>query len=52
MFHAEDHLRLTGQTGFSVIRRARQNGLRPCARNTDVDALLEKTGLAGLARRI
>lgn len=39
MFHAEDHLRLTGGCG------------RVEARNTDVNALFDRIGLSHLARR-
>jgi len=50
MFHAEDHLRLTGAAQPAAHVRVRR-GLRVEARNTDVNALFDRIGLSHLARR-
>ncbi len=50
MFHAEDHLRLTGASQPAAHVRVRR-GLRVEARNTDVNAFFERIGLSHLARR-
>lgn len=50
MFHAEDHLRLTGAAQPLPHARARR-GVRVEARNTDVNAFFDRIGLSHLARR-
>ncbi|MGX6647288.1 hypothetical protein ACWCOP_05030 [Maricaulaceae bacterium MS644] len=51
MFHADDHLRLTGATGLRSLARGETAGVRSRPRTTDVDAFLERSGLSGFARK-
>jgi len=52
MFHNDAHLRLTACDGLRSVRRTEIAGVRARARNTDLNALLEKVGLSGRARKI
>lgn len=52
MFHHDAYLRLTTCDGLRSVRRGETAGLRTRARNTDLNALLEKVGLSGRARKL
>jgi len=51
MFHHDDHLRLTGCTGLRSLARGETAGVRARPRTTDVEAFLDRAGLAGRARK-
>lgn len=52
MFHHGDHLRFQACDSLSSLRRTEAFGMRPCARNTDLNAFLDSAGLSGRARKI
>ncbi|MCC5996566.1 MAG: hypothetical protein JJU18_09395 [Oceanicaulis sp.] len=51
MFHSDDYLRLTQSSGPAPRRSGAASGMRACPRNTDVNAMFDRIGLAHLARR-
>lgn len=51
MFHAEDHLRFTLGDARTSLSPAHSSS-RVRARNTDLNAFLDKVGLSGRARKL
>ncbi|MGJ3232931.1 MAG: hypothetical protein ACFE0P_14170 [Oceanicaulis sp.] len=51
MFHHDDHIRLTGCTGLRSLSRGETAGVRARPRNHDLNAFLDRVGLAGRARK-
>lgn len=52
MYYIDAYRLLAGCDGLRTTRRGEAAGVRRRARNTDLDALLEKTGLVGRARKV
>lgn len=52
MYHYDAHLRLQTCDSLRSLRRAETAGVRARPRNTDLEALLEKVGLSGRARKV